>query len=116
MSGSPTGPDGLSCPPEGSHSKTSRWGGPATPTSRDVHQSDGVIYEVRFEVDGKLLAAGCYAERADAEARREELSALAKPGPRASRYWTEEIDTTGLFQLPSRPTPRERFRSSSEAE
>ena len=32
----------------------------------------------------------------------------AKPGPGAHRYWVEGIDTTGLFELPSRP-PRERF-------
>jgi len=25
------------------------------------------------------------------------------------RWWVEEIDTTGLFQIPARPSPRERF-------
>ena len=25
------------------------------------------------------------------------------------RYWIEEIDSTGLFEIPPRPTPRERF-------
>lgn len=33
------------------------------------------------------------------------------------RWWVEEIDTTGLFELPSKPTPRENFTAeASEAE
>ncbi|MDJ0976237.1 MAG: hypothetical protein QNJ98_17385, partial [Planctomycetota bacterium] len=30
-----------------------------------------------------------------------------------SRWWVEEVDTTGLFEIPSKPMPRDRF--SAEA-
>ncbi len=30
-------------------------------------------------------------------------------GGHNDRYWIEQIDTTGMFEVPSRPTPRERF-------
>lgn len=69
-----------------------------------------MIFEVRWQHDGKLLAAGSYVERADAEARLAQLNAMRDArGITEPRYWIEEIDTTGLFELPSRPTPRERF-------
>jgi hypothetical protein len=32
----------------------------------------------------------------------------------ASRHWIEVIDTSGLFEVPSRPTPRERFTARVE--
>lgn len=72
------------------------------------------IYEVRSiaRSDGELHSWGaCYA-RMDAEALLAERSA-DKNQEWADRYhkqwWIEEIDTTGLFAIPSAPTPRERF-------
>lgn len=40
---------------------------------------------------------------------RDAKERVERVGGRNQRYWIEEIDTTGLFEIPSRPTPREQF-------
>lgn len=39
---------------------------------------------------------------------------MAAVGGKVDRWWIEEIDTTGLFEFPSCPTPRERFTTRVE--
>ena len=77
------------------------------------------IYEVRSIAlsDGKPHAWGASYTRAEAEA----LLAKRTGGKRkewADKYhkdWSiEEIDTTGLFELPSAPPPRERFEARTK--
>lgn len=72
------------------------------------------IYEVRSlsRSDGKLHFWGARPARGEATSLLRELTT----GDRASwahqyheRWWIEEIDTTGLFELPAAPPPRERF-------
>jgi len=87
----------------------------------------GRIFEVRYEAgssgSGTVHSAGARMTRAEAEAlleqtraHSEELADLTARDPGKvfgggydSRYWVEEIDTTGLFEIPSRPMPRERY-------
>lgn len=48
--------------------------------------------------------------RAEAEVLlAESVSKVEAAGGRNTRYWIEEIDTTGLWQPPARPTPRDRY-------
>jgi hypothetical protein len=68
-------------------------------------------------------SAGARGTRTEAEAlldqtksRSEELAEVAARHPGkfygggyAHKLWIEEIDTTGLFEIPPRPTPRERY-------
>jgi hypothetical protein len=68
-------------------------------------------------------SAGARTTRAEAEAlleqtkaRSEEIADVAARNPGklfgggyVDRIWVEEIDTTGLFEVPPRPTPRERY-------
>jgi hypothetical protein len=76
------------------------------------------IYEVRSlaKSDGKLHAWGARYAREEAEALLAERS-TGKNQEWADKYharwWIEEIDTTGLFEIPSRPTPRERFSTKA---
>jgi hypothetical protein len=66
------------------------------------------IFEVRAESpEGRINAFGSRRTRAEAETLLRETS--ERIGKYNSRYWIEEIDTTGLFELPSKPTPRERY-------
>jgi hypothetical protein len=51
---------------------------------------------------------GARRSRADAEAHLARQVALYK-GSAWHDFRIEEVDTTGMFQLPSRPTPRERY-------
>jgi hypothetical protein len=86
------------------------------------------IYELRYEVldeegTGSVHSVGARATREEAERLLHETRAHDKeireararhpeslPGGNLEfRYWIEEVDTTGLFEIPSRPTPRERF-------
>lgn len=78
------------------------------------------IYEVRYEEGtGVIWTAGARATRADAERllaakMQNDEAVVGNPsagvgGAREARYWIEEIDTTGLFEIPPRPTPRERY-------
>src|ERR1700716_2296417 len=72
----------------------------------------GTIFEVRGEpnADSKVTSYGARRTRAEAEALLAEWrERVAAAGRGVSRWWIEEIDTTGLFEIPPRPTPRERF-------
>lgn len=78
------------------------------------------IYEVRAEHGGRAHSFGARTTRVEAEALLAQSRARVEDvGGRNDRYWVEAIDTTGLFDLPSRPTPREQYstrvtRSSPE--
>jgi hypothetical protein len=68
------------------------------------------IYEVRAERNGRIHSFGARRTRdeadqllADSEAR------VAHVGGQNDRYWVEEIDVTGMFEIPRRPAPRERY-------
>lgn len=53
---------------------------------------------------------GARRSRPEAEELLAEAQArVRRVGGRNDRYWIEEIDTTGLFEIPQRPSPRERF-------
>lgn len=70
----------------------------------------GVIFEVRFENKGRVRGAGSFTDRAQAEEQLTRFQAqVAQAGGANRRYWIEEIDTTGLFELPPKPTPRDRY-------
>jgi hypothetical protein len=70
----------------------------------------GLIYEVRAQAGDWVHSFGARTERADAERLlAESQRGVAEAGGKNDRYWIEEIDTTGLFEIPSRPTPRERY-------
>jgi hypothetical protein len=72
------------------------------------------IYELRSKSrgDGAMHTWGARASRADAEQLLRERT-TGENAAWAAKYhehwWIEEIDTTGLFTIPSRPAPRERF-------
>lgn len=69
------------------------------------------IYEVRAEYRGRLVRSfGVRQERGDAEGLlRESVERADLDGICYDRFWIEEIDTSGLFAIPSRPAPRERY-------
>ena len=69
------------------------------------------IYEVRREApDGRVHAFGARRTPAEAEILlAESISRVEAVGGRNKRYWIEEIDTTGLWQPPAQPKPRDRF-------
>ena len=69
------------------------------------------IYEVRREApDGRAHAFGARRTPAEAEILlAESISRVEAVGGRNKRYWIEEIDTTGLWQPPAQPKPRDRF-------
>lgn len=69
------------------------------------------IYEVRAErADGRVHAFGARRTRHEAdELLRESTERVAAAGGRNERYWVEEIDTTNLWSIPPRPTPRDRY-------
>jgi hypothetical protein len=77
-----------------------------------MNQPDGArIYEARAESkEGRVQAFGARRTRSKAEdLLRESIERVTKVGGRNDRYWIEEIDTTGLFEFPSKPAPRERY-------
>lgn len=69
------------------------------------------IFEVRAESSkGRVHTFGSRRTRVEAEQlMRESVERVALVGGANDRYWVEEIDTTGLFEFPSKPTPRERY-------
>jgi hypothetical protein len=69
------------------------------------------IYEVRAEwADGRIHAFGARRARSAAEdLLAESIRRVEAAGGRDQRYWIEEIDTTGLWQPPSQPKPRDRY-------
>lgn len=69
-----------------------------------------LIYEVRAQHGERIHSFGARRSRAEAEqVLAQARDRVAAAGGRNDRYWIEEIDTTGLFEIPSRPAPRERF-------
>lgn len=68
------------------------------------------IFEVRAQRGEHVHSFGARSDPVQArdllESSRAQVEAV---GGRNDRYWIEEIFTTGLFEIPSRPTPRERF-------
>jgi len=77
----------------------------------------GTIFEVRGEghSDSKVISYGARRTRAEAEELlKDSRTRVAAVGGKVDRWWIEEVDTTGLFEIPSRPTPRERFTTRVE--
>lgn len=73
------------------------------------------IYEVRSvsKSDGKLHYWGAKNTKDAAESiLRERFTGAAKNWAEKyhCRWWIEEIDTMGLFELPDRPAPRDKYR------
>jgi hypothetical protein len=73
------------------------------------------IYEVRAEygtyaAELRVRSFGARRARGDAEdLLRESRRQADATGIRYRRYWIEEIDTTGLWQPPPQPKPRDRY-------
>jgi hypothetical protein len=69
------------------------------------------IYEVRAEGSrGKVHAFGARRTRPEAEELlAKSIRKVEAAGGRNRRYWIEEIDTTGLWQPPPLPKPRDRY-------
>ena len=72
------------------------------------------IYEVRSiaRSNGKTHSWGAFKTREQAEQcllKRTTGASEAWAAQYHGKWWIEEIDTTGLFQIPSSPLPRERF-------
>jgi hypothetical protein len=77
-----------------------------------VTQADASrIYEVRAEyANGRVHAFGAARTRPEAEdLLRESTRRAEATGVQYQRYWIEEIDTTGLWQPPPQPKPRDRY-------
>lgn len=69
----------------------------------------GTIYDVVADRDdGQVHSFGARRLREDAEAHLAEERARYD-GSSWRNFRIEEVDTTGLFETPSRPTPRERY-------
>jgi hypothetical protein len=71
----------------------------------------GTIYDVVADAPqiGRVHSFGARRAREDAEAHLVEV--VARYGPKTSwrDFRIEEVDATGLFEIPSLPTPRERY-------
>ena len=69
------------------------------------------IYEVRAETsDGRLHAFGARRTRPEAEVLLAgTVQRVEAVGGRNKRYWIEEIDTSGYWQPPVQPKPRDRY-------
>ena len=69
------------------------------------------IFEVQSSNSyGKTIYYGARRTRPEAEALLEESrNRVRLVGGRVHDFRIAEIDTTGTFEFPSRPTPRERF-------
>jgi hypothetical protein len=77
----------------------------------------GTIFEVRGEghSESKVISYGVRRTRAEAEELLKKSRArVVAVGGKVDRWWIEEVDTTGLFEIPARPTPRERFTTRVE--
>lgn len=69
-----------------------------------------MIFEVRAQRGDWIHAFGARRSIEEAAALLDESrSRVEMAGGRNDRYWIEEIDTSGLFEIPPKPTPRERF-------
>ena len=70
-----------------------------------------MIYEVRGETPGsRVLSYGARRTRDEAETLLlDSQQRVVAAGGKVDRWWIAEIDTTGLFEIPPRPSPRERF-------
>ena len=69
----------------------------------------GMIYDVVADRDdGQVRSFGARRSRADAEAHLTEERSRYK-GSSWRDFRIEEVDTAGLFEIPSQPTPRERY-------
>ena len=66
-----------------------------------------IIYEVRTRAGDHVHGFGVRASQHDAELLLAET--IERVGSRSDACWIEEIDNSGLFAVPPRPTPRERF-------
>ena len=65
------------------------------------------IYEVRAETSsGQTIAFGARTSLPEAQVL---LTEAQNRSTASNRYWVEEIETTGLFEIPSRPMPRDRY-------
>src|SRR5579864_9128950 len=70
------------------------------------------IYEARAEyAEGRRMHAfGACRTRPDAEILlADSIRRAEAAGIKYERYWIEEIDTTGLWQPPAQPKPRDRY-------
>jgi hypothetical protein len=70
-------------------------------------------FEVRAEfAGGAVVSRGAFRERRAAEGglRQAERST----GSEARRLWVEEIDSSGLYGVPTRPAPRDRYTTRVE--
>jgi hypothetical protein len=75
------------------------------------------IFEVRSiaRSDNKVMSWGARRTRAEAESLLAERTRdPAWANKHHSKWWIEEIDATGTFEIPSRPKPRERYSTSTE--
>jgi hypothetical protein len=76
-----------------------------------------VIYEIWGEstagpglTEGRVHSYGHYMDRAEAEAKMARWHQRNVVDHKYNkRFWIKEIDTSGLFQVPPKPMPRERF-------
>ena len=73
------------------------------------HSGISHSFKVRTECDGQLVGSRVFLTREEAEAYVPIVQAWAEEQPGSSRVSIVEIDTTGMFQVPSRPPPRERY-------
>jgi hypothetical protein len=70
------------------------------------------MYEVRAEgKDGQVCGFGARRSRSEGEALLEECARRYRGAKGWRRWWLEEIDTTGLWQSPPAPKPRDRYRT-----
>jgi hypothetical protein len=70
----------------------------------------GWIFEVRAQCGERVHSFGARRDRAQAQELLDSSRARVEAaGGRNEGYWIEAIDTTGLFAVPTRPTPRERY-------
>jgi len=82
-----------------------------------------IIYEIWGEsaagpglTEGHISAYGHSADQGEAEAemaRWHQRNVVERAYTK--RFWIKEIDTTGMFQIPPKPTPRERYSQRWEA-
>jgi hypothetical protein len=73
------------------------------------------IYEVRAEGGSRTFSFGAKRTREEAELLLIESEArVQNVGGHNERYWIEEIDVTGLFEIPPRLTPRDRYSTRVE--
>ena len=73
------------------------------------------IFEVMAEGSGKTHSFGARKTLVEAEKlMQESIDRVTFAGGVNKNYWIEEKDTTGMFQIPSRPAPREKYEALVE--